>query len=63
MNQRPGRIIRLPEVLHRCGISKSTLYRMMAAEIFPPSVPVGDRAIGWYEEEIDRWVNTRRTAQ
>ena len=63
MNERPGRILRLPEVLHRCGISKSSLYRMKDVGLFPPSVPIGERAVGWYERDIDQWVDTRRATE
>ena len=47
MNERPNRILRLREVLLRCGISKSTLYRMKDSGLFPPYIPIGERTVGW----------------
>lgn len=36
-----GRLIRLKEVLHRVGLSRSTIYRFMAEETFPTPVRLG----------------------
>ena len=38
------RFLRLPEVLKRTGLSTSSLYRAIAADQFPPGVPI-DRIV------------------
>lgn len=50
------RLLRLPDVLSRTGLSRSTLY---ADPTFPKSVKVGQRAVAWAESEIDAWIEAR----
>lgn len=52
-------ILRLPEVLKRTGLSRSSIYAFMKAGTFPNSVHLGKRSIGWAESEITAWVNAR----
>lgn len=52
----PDRIIRMKTVLHRTGISRSTLYRKMAEGSFPRSVKLGEHSAGWRESSINRWI-------
>lgn len=53
------RILRRAEVLHRCGLSRSSLYAFMAQGTFPNSVKISVRAVGWFESEIDDWLKAR----
>jgi prophage regulatory protein len=50
------RILRLPEVLARTGDSKSTIRRKEVAGLFPRRVKTGPNSIGWYEHELDRYL-------
>ena len=50
-------ILRLPEVLTRIGLSKSTLYARIAENTFPKPINLGARAVGWLEDEIDAWLS------
>lgn len=50
------RIIRLPTVRSRTGLSRSTIYRKMADGTFPRQVPISIRGAGWYESAISRWI-------
>jgi prophage regulatory protein len=52
-------VIRLPEVERRTGFSRPTIYRLMQAGTFPHFVRIGARSIGWVEEEIDRYVESK----
>lgn len=54
-----GRLIRLKEVQHRVGLSRSTIYRFMAEGTFPKPVHLGQRSVGWIEHEIDDWLRSR----
>ena len=57
------KILREPEVLERVGISRSTLYRWIKSGDFPEPVqlgPPGSRAKGWFEEDIEEWLRSRR---
>ncbi len=53
-------ILRRPEVLARTGLSKSTLYALAAAGLFPKPVRLAARAVGWPEAEIDAWLAARK---
>ncbi len=55
----PTRFLRLPEVLKRTGLSRSTIYVRLAERSFPRPVPLGGRAVGWIEAEVDEWVRER----
>jgi prophage regulatory protein len=50
------RIIRLPTVLARTGLSRSTLYRKIADGTFPAQVRISVHGAGWHESAISRWI-------
>jgi prophage regulatory protein len=49
-------LIRLSDVKHRTGLSRSTIYARIVDGKFPRSVPLGGRAVGWLDSEIDQWI-------
>lgn len=52
------RILRLPEVQSRTGLSRSTCYLRIAQKRFPEPVPLGSpQIVGWLESEIDAWIS------
>lgn len=52
-------IIRLHAVKSRTGKSRSAIYRDIAEGRFPRPVKIGQRAVGWREDEIDQWAASR----
>ena len=52
----PDRIIRLKTVLSRTGLSRSTIYRKIAAGTFPAQLQISTNGTGWHESDINRWV-------
>jgi prophage regulatory protein len=52
-------ILRLPAVKARTGLSRSTLYLLMARGAFPRSVQLGEHAVGWVESDVARWIDER----
>jgi prophage regulatory protein len=52
-------ILRLPRVLEKTGLSRSTLYEQMANDMFPRPVSLGARAVGWISSEVDVWLEAR----
>ncbi len=57
--RRVTRLIRLPEVQHRVGLGRSTIYRWMAEGKFPKPVQLGGYTVAWSEEEVDAWISGR----
>jgi prophage regulatory protein len=53
------KIINLQRVTDKTTLGRSTLYAYMKAGRFPASILLGDRHVGWIEEEVDRWVEGR----
>ncbi|EKN3971769.1 TPA: AlpA family phage regulatory protein [Yersinia enterocolitica] len=59
------RVLKIHDVLHRCSISKSSLYRLISKGYFPSQLrlsPEG-RSVGWLEEDINNWISTRQPVQ
>lgn len=52
-------ICRLPDVMARAGLSRSTIYNLISAGQFPSQVNLGPRAVGWVENEIEDWIDAR----
>ena len=49
----PGRFLRLPEMMARTGLSRSTIYARLEQGRFPRAVSLGARAVGWIEPEVE----------
>ena len=49
------KILRLSTVAHRSGKSPRQIWRDVKAGRFPKPVRIGQRAVGWYEHEIDAY--------
>ena len=56
------RILRLPEVQRRTGLSRSTIYVRLDQGRFPKPVSLGARAVGWIESEVDEWIREQIAA-
>lgn len=51
--QRGFKMLRLPELAEKVGLSQPTIWRRIQEGTFPPAIPIGDRAVAWFEHEID----------
>ena len=50
-------ILRLPAVKARIGLSRSTIYLRISEGKFPKPIPLGGRAVGWIEAEVNEWLS------
>ena len=57
--RRVTRLIRLPEVQHRVGLGRSTIYRWMSEGKFPEPVQLGGHAVAWLEDDVEKWICER----
>ena len=58
----PDKIFRRPAVQDITGLSRSTLYAMIAEGRFPAPVKLGTRAVGWRETDLTAWLASREAA-
>ena len=49
------RILRLPAVRRRTGLSRSSIYLRISQGRFPKQISLGERAVGWVESEVNEW--------
>jgi len=56
---KPARILRLTQVRSLTGLGRSSIYLLQAQKRFPQRIKIGPRAVGWIEDEIQRWITDR----
>ena len=56
MNGIERKILRRAEVIARTGLPRSTIYLKMKMGAFPWRVKLGPHSVGWYEDEIQDWI-------
>ena len=52
-------ILRLPIVMAKVGLARSSIYARISAGEFPKPINLGPRSVGWLEAEIDQWIEDR----
>jgi len=58
VRQAPTRLLRLPEVMARVGLKRSSIYQRMSDGRFPRSRSLGPKCAVWVEAEVDDWVRS-----
>ena len=56
------RLLTIKEVMAQCRIKTNTLYRLRKAGRFPQPVKISDRAVRWWQSEIDEYLKSRPRA-
>lgn len=56
----PNVFLRLPQVLARVPISRSTLWRRVNDGTFPRPLKLSDRVTVWRSEDIDDWMRQQQ---
>lgn len=61
---KPPRVLRMPHVSDRVGLSKSSIFALIADGKFPRGFPLtpNGRAVGWLECDVDEYILARREA-
>ena len=52
-------IWRLPVVMARTGLGRSSIYDKIGKGEFPEPIHLGPRAVGWISEEVLDWIQDR----
>ena len=55
-------LLRLPAVLRMTGLSRSSIYKLMAMGDFPASHKITRRAVAWCSTDVTQWVDARTSA-
>jgi prophage regulatory protein len=58
----PGGFVRLPEVKHFSGLSRSSIYSLMAQGKFPRCIPLSPRTVAWTRQALRAWQEERIAA-
>jgi len=53
------KLLRLPAVLERTGVSRSLLYLLEARGEFPRRLKLTARCVGWRSDDIEDWITRR----
>jgi predicted DNA-binding transcriptional regulator AlpA len=54
------RVLSQRAVLERVPVSRTTLWRMERAGLFPQRIRVSANRVGWIEADVDAWVDGRK---
>lgn len=57
------RFITVEQTLHRVGLSRTELYRLIGKGAFPKQVPIGAYKVAFVEAEVDGWISDRLKAR
>jgi predicted DNA-binding transcriptional regulator AlpA len=52
-------ILRTAEVVRLTGLSRTTLWRLERSRDFPSRVRLGANSVGWREDEVRNWIDSR----
>jgi prophage regulatory protein len=55
--------LRLPAVLDRTGLKKTTIYALQRTGAFPRNYPLSTNTVGWLETEVEGWLASREKAR
>ena len=53
----------MKQILEVTGCSKSFIYKHIRSGNFPGQIKLGPRAVGWNQNEIEKWINSRERVQ
>lgn len=51
--------IRLPEVMKRTGLSRSSIYDLIKQGAFPAQIGIGVRSVAWLESDVAAWIQNK----
>ena len=53
------KLLRLPEVLEKTGLTRTRLYVAVDAGTFPKPAKITARAVAWSDFEVETWIQER----
>ena len=53
------KVLRLAQVIDSTGLGRSTIYKYIAEGKFPIPLQLSERCVGWLENEVQQWIQSR----
>ena len=53
------RVLRLPQVEAKTGLKHTAIYQKICEGSFPRPIPLGTKARGFVESEVDDWIKAQ----
>lgn len=53
------RIIRMNQVPEKLGVSRSSIYRLIAGNEFVQKIQLSSRCVGFFEDDLNKWLEER----
>ena len=57
------RLIDIDEVMHRAGIARATIYRMMKDGRFPRPYKIGAKSVRWRDCDVSDWIDAQKRCE
>ena len=57
------RFLRTNQLIEKIGLSRSSIWRLESQGKFPKRRQIGPGAVGWLEEEVEKWMLERPVAE
>ena len=55
----PLKMLRLPQVLDRTGLSRSSIFNLIKKGVFPRQIQLAPRTVAWNQSDINDWLVSR----
>ncbi|RZU41740.1 helix-turn-helix transcriptional regulator [Edaphobacter modestus] len=52
-----NKILRLPAVKTKTGLSRSAIYARVSQGTFPAALSLGPNTVGWLEADVEAWID------
>ena len=59
-NRPTGTLLTTKQVMDKIGLGQTTLWKLRRLGLFPKPHKIGMRKNGWYESEIDDWIQNQQ---
>jgi prophage regulatory protein len=57
MQANDDQYLRIPAVVAKVGLSRTEIYRRIAAGVFPRQKQLGPRSVAWSKRDLEAWMS------
>ncbi len=59
----PVRLLWLPDVVERTGLSATTIWRLQKVDDFPARRRIVGNLVGWRSDDVEAWIESRAVVE